>query len=244
MGIIGRIREIWRYPVKSMGGEQLDSCKIGARGIVGDRGWALREEKVGEIQGAKKIPKLMLCAARYLEEPKDENIPHAEIRLPDGTVIRTDSSKANEILSKFLGRPVTLWPVQPASHTEHYRRNQRTDEASFRELLSRQPDEPLPDLTAFPQPLVEELFEYVSPLGTYFDVAPLHLLTTASVEALSSLIPGAVLDARRFRPNLYIETNDATQGFVEFDWCGKTIWDWRYLDEVRDPRTSLWHDHS
>lgn len=224
MSIVGQVHEIWRYPLKSMGGERLDRCDVGPQGLLGDRGWALRDERAGEIRGAKKLPKLMLCQARYVEEPSSEKIPHVEISLPGGTTVRSDDSRAAERLSEFLGRSVTLWPVQPASDIEHYRRSRSlSDEALLRDYLSREPDEPLPDLSALPQSLLEELLEFASPLGTYFDVSPLHLLTTATVEALSSLNPDAVLDVRRFRPNFYIETPEDLDGFVEFAWCGKAL---------------------
>jgi uncharacterized protein YcbX len=47
MAAIGRVIEVWRYPVKSMGGEQLGQCMLGAHGVAGDRGWALRDELAG-----------------------------------------------------------------------------------------------------------------------------------------------------------------------------------------------------
>src|SRR5438046_10423198 len=66
---LGRVIEIWRYPVKSMGGEELERCALGKLGVPGDRGWAVRDEAAGEIRGAKKLPALLQLAARYLEEP-------------------------------------------------------------------------------------------------------------------------------------------------------------------------------
>ncbi len=67
---VGVVKEIWRYPVKSMGGERLDRCAIETvSGIRGDRGWAVWDEEAGEIRGAKKIPALLECTARYREEP-------------------------------------------------------------------------------------------------------------------------------------------------------------------------------
>ena len=87
----GILQEIWRYPVKSMRGEQLDQSEIGPGGIPGDRGWAVRDEKIGEIRGAKHLRKLLLCAARYVQEPAGQgDAPDVEIRLPDGRLIRTD----------------------------------------------------------------------------------------------------------------------------------------------------------
>ena len=223
MSVIGKIVEIWRYPVKSMQGEQLESCDLKPGGIAGDRGWAVRNEKDGEIQGAKKIPKLLLCQAKYLTEPTSEGTQAVNITLPDGTSIGSEDQRIHEALSEYLGKTVTLWPLQPAANSEHYKRKRRSDEADFRELLSREADEPLPDLSGFSPDLVEELFEFVSPIGTYFDVAPLHILTSASLEALGELLPQAKIDSRRFRPNFLIKTQEESHGFVEFQWNQKTV---------------------
>jgi hypothetical protein len=122
----------------------------------------------------------------------------------------------------LLGRHVTLWPIQPASEREHYRRIQPEPahfEEAVRQLFSREPDEPLPDLSGF----APELFEFVSPLGTYFDAYPIHLLTTASLAALSQMNPRAVFEVRRFRPNFLIEPARGAGGFVELGWCGKRL---------------------
>jgi len=219
---LGRVIEIWRYPVKSMGGEQLERCALGKLGIPGDRGWAVRDEAVNEIRGAKKLPSLLLLATRYLEEPAAERVPPAEITFPDGTRVRTDAPEAAARLSEFLGRRVTLWPRRPADDREHYRRglpDHPDFEAELRSIFGRLPDEPLPDLSVFPQ----ELFEYTSPLGTYFDALPLHLLTTASLRALGRLNPASRFDRRRFRPNFLIEPEEGTDELVESAWSGETL---------------------
>ena len=111
MQSIGTIKEIWRYPVKSMAGERLQHSVVAALGIPGDRGWAIRDEKAGEIRGAKKLPALIRCRARYLAEPTSVDIPAAEITTPDGTKFRSDSAAASAHLSELLGRKVTLWPI-------------------------------------------------------------------------------------------------------------------------------------
>ena len=64
MQVIGTVKEIWRYPVKSMAGERMKSAKVSARGIYGDRGWAIRDEKAGEIRNARKLPMLLHCTRR------------------------------------------------------------------------------------------------------------------------------------------------------------------------------------
>src|ERR1700687_2100014 len=123
MRVIGRVRELWRYPVKSMGGERLQAAMLTARGIPGDRGWALRDEKSGEVRGAKKMPALMGCAAAYPEEPTGDAIPPARVRFPDGASVLTTDPAANELLSKLLGRAVTIWPQQPVERRDFYLRH-------------------------------------------------------------------------------------------------------------------------
>jgi uncharacterized protein YcbX len=218
--MVGRVSEIWRYPVKSMGGERLDRCELGALGVPGDRGWALRDETVGEIRGAKKLPALMLCHARYLEEPTADRIPAVAMTFPDGAELSSDDPAVPERLSELLGRRVTLWSRRPPTELDHYRRRPPDDpdlEKELRSVFGRLPDEPLPDLSVFPP----EIFEYVAPLGTYFDAAPLHLLTKAALDALSESTPDASFDRRRFRANFLLETTNGATGHVERDWCGR-----------------------
>lgn len=220
--LIGRVREIWRYAVKSMGGEQLPQTTLGTRGIPGDRGWAVRDERAGEIRGGRNFPVLLQCTARYLEEPTDGGSPPAAITLPDGSRIRSDDAEITSQLSALVGRPVTLCPLRPAGDLAHYRRGRPDDPDLFKEirrLLGRLDNEPLPNFTAFPR----ELMEFVSPPGTYFDAFPLHLVTTTALAALRRLSPGSDAEVRRFRPNLLIEPVDDAGDFADFDWCGGTL---------------------
>jgi len=242
--VAGEVREIWRYPVKSVGGEKLDSCTVGSLGIPGDRGWALRDEAIGEIRGAKYLPKLMQYASRYREQPTEGKVTHVDITLPDGTFIGSDEQDVNSRLSQLLGRDVSLCSLQPASDKAHYRRAQPGAsilsrlsrirplrphlgtliclaglEAPIREMFSRKPDEPLPDFSTIPS----ELFEFTSPPGTYFDAYPIHLLTTSSLAAMTRLNPAAAWDVRRFRPNFLIETKSGIEGLVEASWGGRIL---------------------
>lgn len=222
MAIVGTIKEIWRYPVKSMAGEQLNGCLVGLKGVPGDRGWALRDEQAKEIRGAKKLPQLMLCSATYREEPSESRIPHVQMRLPDGTLLQSNQPDAAARLSSLLGRTVTLWPQQPATNTEHYRRGAPDNpdiQAELREIFARTPEEPIPDLSIFPR----EIMEFTSPLGTYFDAFPLHFLTTATLDFLAQRNPNARWDVRRFRPNFVIETEAGLSGLVENTWLGRSV---------------------
>jgi uncharacterized protein YcbX len=222
---LGAVEQLWRYPVKSMRGERVERAAVVSRyGVVGDRGWAVRDESVGEIRSAKRLGSLLECAARYVVEPVNADTPTVEISLPDGTTVRTDDPMVHERLSEVLGCGVTVWPRVPASDTEHYRRRDAIDEAEMRRQYGLADDEPLPDLSTIPAEMLAELMEYVSPLGTYFDAFELHLVTTASLDALRRRHPDAGVDARRFRPNLVVNTDPDVLGeFPEFDWVGRHL---------------------
>jgi len=219
---VGTVREIWRYPFKSMAGERLGEAALDLGGIPGDRAWAVRDERRGGIRGAKKIPGLMRCAARYLEPPTRERVGAPEITLPDGGTLRADAPDAAARVSHAVENPVTLWPLLPATELAHYRRG-RPDHADLgtelRAIFGRLPDEPLPDLAAFPP----DLLRYESPPGTYFDAFPLLVLTSASLARLSRAAPGSRVDVRRFRPNVVIETEPGLQGYVESSWVGRRL---------------------
>lgn len=218
--IVGRIGELWRYPVKSMKGERIDAAKLGTNGIPGDRGWAVRDEVRGGIRGAKKLAELMRCGARYLEEPEPGRVPAPEITLPDGARLRASDAEASKRLSQALRNEVTLWPLLPAEKLDHYRRGAPTHadfDQEMRAVFGRAPDEPLPDFSVFPP----VLFEFESPPGTYFDAYPLLVVTEATLRKLRAIAPRSVIDVRRFRPNLVIATED--EGFVEAAWTGKQL---------------------
>ena len=242
--MVGRVQQIWRHPVKSMAGEILEDCEVGSKGIPGDRGWAVRDETRGEITNGKRIPLLMQCSATYREGPAAGVNTEADMVLPDGTETATDDPDVNSHLSRVFGKPISLWPVQPATNTDFYRRagasariaGRLTRFSSFRSLLptltsfgtmnrqmremfSREADEPIPDLSQMPQ----EVLEYTSPLGTFFDAFPINLLTTASLKKMAQLNPSAIWDVRRFRPNFVIETADELEGLVESGWSGRRL---------------------
>lgn len=241
---IGTVKQIWRYAVKSMAGEQLESCSVGTLGIPADRGWAIRDEATGEITNGKNIPLLMQCEARYREAPSDGAIPHVVMRFPDGVEVTSDLSDVNSRLSALLGRSVSLWPRQPATNVEHYRRKSKMARAfarlarvrafraaipaltsfgkanaELRDAFSREPGEPVPDLSTLPP----EILEFTSPLGTYFDAFPIHVLTTSSLEAMQQFNSQATWDVRRFRPNFLIETGPVVRGLVESEWAGRRV---------------------
>ena len=183
---IGTIKQIWRFPVKSMAGEQLETCTVGMRGIPGDRGWAVRDETAGRLATGSRFPLLMQCSARYREPPVNGVVPHVDMRLSDGAQIGSDLSDVNARLTALLGKPVSLCPL-PIDSSE------------------------------------QSAIQLNSARGTYFDVAPIHVLTTASLAEMKRLNPAADWDVRRFRLNFFVETDAGIKGLIDAEWGGRKL---------------------
>ena len=216
---VGTVGELWRYPVKSMGGEQIQSAAIDNNGVAGDRGWVIREG--GDSRSAKQIPRLLQFAARYVEAPSvDHRSPAFEVTLPDDAVLGSSAVDFDARISEALGREVTAIALRPAEDLEHYRRpppDPNADQmANLRQTMGLEEGDPIPDFGAIP---MDVLAQFSSPPGTYFDCFPIHILTTSSLNTLASLGAGEDADVRRFRPNVLIDTGDA-EGLPEVDWNG------------------------
>jgi uncharacterized protein YcbX len=92
-----QVVSLWRYPVKSLQGERVESVAIEAEGLVGDRRFAIFDEGTGFGLTARRVPELLFASARWLDDGS------VSITLPDGE--RADDDAA---LSRWLGRRVTL----------------------------------------------------------------------------------------------------------------------------------------
>jgi uncharacterized protein YcbX len=207
---MGRVVAIWRYPVKSMIGEELDVIEVTERGLLGDRGYALVDAETGKVVSAKnprRWPNLFDFRAAYPEPPRDaRSLPPARITLPDGGVLTTDEADAESRLSAGVGRPVRLArsAVEGATAEGYW-----------------------PDHDWLAQR--DEVFEFSLPPGTFFDGAAVHLVTTATLDRLQALTSTSRFEVPRFRPNFVIEPTDGSAGFVENGWIGQTL----ELGEVR-----------
>jgi uncharacterized protein YcbX len=221
---VGVVSQLWRYPVKSMGGERLEALALTSRGVHADRLWAIRDERQNVITGAKKLPALLTCSARFARPPDPDagpgHVPPVIVRFPDGTEPASDDPGIHAKLSDLVGRAVRLCPLPPALEREKYRAPQPT-QADLREVFGLADAEPLPDLSMFPLWKLAELLRYATPRGTYFDAYPIHLMTVASLRAMAAQSPGVDFDVRRFRPNILIETPEI--GLSEFEWCGSLL---------------------
>jgi uncharacterized protein YcbX len=218
------ITDIFRYPVKSMKGHALSSAIMTKRGIPGDRAWALKDEERGGIKGGKRFPQLLSMTPVFASEPNEQNIsPTVSITLQDGQVVSSTDPNINATLSKAVGSPVSLWPILPEDQLEHYLRppmDENVDvEAYYREIFARNPDEPLPDVSLFP----EEVLKYESPPGSYFDAFPILIMSRASLIHLNEVAAAAGgqsnFDVRRFRPNILLDID--ANGFPENQWMGR-----------------------
>jgi MOSC domain-containing protein len=213
---IGTVMELFRYPVKSMLGERLERIEVGAQGVIGDRAWALRESANGKVVSAKKFAHMLDLRATYESPPRaddrdDEPAP-IKIQLPDGRALHAADADAAAILSAVLGREVVIERAIASQHTRA-----GIDTGS---IFGDVPIENvMPQLTAATMPDTYSLMN-----GSFFDSATMHVLATGTLAHMRSLVgEGAQLDARRFRPNIVVDTGAAAKGFVEDEWLGQTL---------------------
>jgi uncharacterized protein YcbX len=201
---LGTIATLWRYPVKSMMGEELNGAHVTAGGLLGDRLYALVDDETGKVVSAKnpkKWPNFFAFRAAFTSPPAQDSLQPVWIGLPDGTVLRSDQSDINERLSQFLGHKVTLQTQSPKdAKLEQY----------------------WPEFAGEANEISNEAVAGDAPQGTFFDYAALHLLTTSSIEAMQHHYPEGRLEVRRFRPNIMVDTA-GLKGFVENDWVGKVV---------------------
>ena len=202
---------LWRYPVKSMMGEELNAADLTQRGLLGDRAYALVDRSTGKVVSAKnprKWSKLFDFRAAFTEAPRSgQKIPPVRITLPNGTIATTEQGDLDQALSNVLGREVTLATTAPETPSlEEY----------------------WPDLDGLAHR--ETVTDESMPAGTFFDLAVVHVLTTASIDRLREFYPQGRFEVRRFRPNIVVEPESGAKGFVENDWIGRTL---ALGDEVR-----------
>lgn len=217
-GLAGTLKSIYRYPVKSMIEEELEACDVTAAGLDGDRAYALTDMDSGKVASAKNPRKwgsLLEWRAQYENDPgPGEDGATVRITAPGGPSMSSSSPDVHATLSKALGRNVRLNRRQ-SSHEG------MTDIASA-DRWSPQLEEYWPeDVEGIAHNGI--VTDEPMPENTFFDLATIHLLTTATLDALGQLYPTGQFDVRRFRPNLVIAPPEGETSFVENLWIGKTI---------------------
>ena len=105
---IGRVAQLWRYPVKSLGGEQVEQTEFGPRGVLGDRLWAIRDLERDVTASARQLPVLLTATARYvgplLPDTGPGNVPEVEIAFPAGAVWSSSDGGVHAKLSELADR--------------------------------------------------------------------------------------------------------------------------------------------
>ena len=218
-GRAGALAGLWRFPVKSMRGERLDQAELTPRGLVGDRAYALVDTETGKVASAKSVrafPGVLACRATYVEPPRaGQEPPAVRITLPDGRTVTSDSGDAERALSAYFRRDVTLARSAPDDFTidQYHPDVEGVDPRGFRDQVVEQKlGSALFAASGVPSPV---------PVGAFFDVFPVSILTTSALRQMSALWPGSRFDERRFRMNLIVDS--AESGFVENGWVGRQL---------------------
>ena len=201
---LGSVVSLWRYPVKSMMGEELNAAEVTDRGFLGDRAYAIRDPSNGKVVSAKnprKWAKLIDFRAAFAESPRArEKIPPVRITLPDGGLVTSEQRDLNKLLTDALGREVTLTATAPETPSlEEY----------------------WPDMEGLAHR--ETVTDEAMPAGTFFDLAVTHVLTTATIDRLRELYPQGRFEVRRFRPNIVVQPASAEKDFLENAWVAHTL---------------------
>jgi uncharacterized protein YcbX len=209
---VGVVEELWRYPVKSMIGEQLNATEVSESGLLGDRAYALRDTSDGKIATAKnprKWPNLFDYRAALVGVPiAGAKLPPARITLPNGTTIGTEDTDASRILSAALKREVKLEQIRRGGQ-DAAASNKETSEEYWLDMEGLEHQDTVTDFNL--------------PEGTFFDTATVHILTTATLQRLHELYPEGRFAVPRFRPNVVVKPTDGSSGFTENVWLGRTV---------------------
>lgn len=199
---LGQVSQIFRYPIKSMGGEELKSAQINQKGLVGDRTYALIDTETNKIVSAKNPKKwtnIFKYFAKYISEPNNDSC-EIQIEFPNQQISLSSDNDINEKLSKAFGRSVKLTSSVPkVVQLEEY----------FADIEDIKQHGNVSDANMAN--------------GTFFDLGTIHLLTTATLKKFQELYCDGNFHISRFRPNIVIETNSNDIGFIENEWIGRKI---------------------
>jgi uncharacterized protein YcbX len=203
--MLGTVVALRRYPVKSMLGEDVEASDVTFTGLAGDRRLAVLSRTTGKIASAK-LPRLwrnlLTLSAGADKEAADGAV---RITLPEGKTVMSNDADVDAVLSDLLGQCVTLTATPPPGAA--------LDRAVPEAVLRDGVDAPVP----------AKLMEIGGggPPGTFVDFAPLHLLTTSTLDRIAELSPYRRADLERYRPNIVIRTT--APGFAENDWLERTL---------------------
>src|SRR5437773_1207142 len=196
MSIVGKVESLWRYPVKSMRGEELDEAFAGFSGIYGDRLFAFRSSaspKGFPFLTAREQRKLLQYRPRYRYPDKAArpiNLAEAESMAPGVTPVFADTPDLIVEIEAPTGETLAI------------------DDPALLRML-REGVSGAPDLTL------------VRSDRAMTDCRPVSLLSVQSARQLGEEI-GTTVDQRRFRANIYLDLAGAG-GFAEIGFVGRSV---------------------
>lgn len=177
---VGKITELWRYPVSSVTGELLERAEVSADGLAGDRRFALVEVSSGIVAHPERDRQWQKCV---FVKSRTTSAGTVEVKAPDHDWRGVNDPHLALELTDFFGFDVALRPYERA----------RAGTSDVEVAKDR------------------------------YQVSPLHLLTSASIDHLKSIHPAGDPDRRRFRPNIVVETSNDITGFAELDWIDMSV---------------------
>ena len=206
----GTVAALYRYPVKSMQGEQVQCIEVSQRGVSGDRAVALLDLETGQIASAHhpgKWAALLHCSARWEHHAILVTLPDGDT-MPVGPELEARISTLCERSVRFIG--------------------EAPQDAQYEFMLPDVPDAAPAAFTDYTLSLAGLTSGTVGRLpvamqaspGSLLDVAPIHLVATSSLRALAA--SGGDADIRRFRPNIVIDNGEGT-AYAEGAWTGKRL---------------------
>jgi len=221
---IGAVVSLWRYPVKSMLGEEVQTAQLGEHGLLGDRAYALLDRTDGKVATAKnprKWPSLFACRATFIKPSGSRaTVPSVRMTLPDGTIVTSEQRDCHQVLSKALNREVTLVATEGGQVGGM--------PSSMPASWTAKAEEYWPDMAGLDYR--DTVTDFALPTGTFFDCAAVHLLTTATLHRLHGCYPQGRFEVERFRPNIVVEPVGGEQRFTEDAWIEHML---AIGDEVR-----------
>jgi uncharacterized protein YcbX len=202
---VGSLSSIARYPIKSFQGESITSCVLQEQGIFADRPLALLDKASGKVLSGKHArlgERILGFSACYVSEPLlGKALPEIRVTIDGEYYSSNDIPGLSRRCSEVLDTEVEIIHAGGAP-------------VDYESYWPEVEDLPLAGATMdFALPLAEA--------GSFADLEPLHLLTTASLAHLATLAPDSEIDVARFRPGLLIDS-DGSAGFLENEWVGRT----------------------
>ena len=203
--MLGTVSRLRRYPVKSMLGQDVAAGDVSLAGLARDRRLAVVSRTTGKVASAK-YPRLwrdlLSLSAEALDEAGRDDV---RITLPDGKTVWSTDADVDAILSELLSQPVTLTATTPPGASL----DRAVPEAVLRRGVA----------VSVPAEVIE--IGAASPPGTFVDFAPLHLLTSSTLDRIAELSPYRRADVERYRPNIVIRSS--TPGFTENEWLQRDL---------------------